>query len=109
MKMNINGYFWQIKFVEENSEKLIYKGEKCLGICYFEKQKIYINGTLEDKRLKSTIVHELVHAFIYCYDIEIPTDDPDEAEEVFCDFVGDHIGKIHKLALKIYDSYKKEW
>lgn len=109
MKININGYFWKIKFVDDDSEKLIYKGEKCLGICHFNKQKIYINGALDNKRLKSTIVHELAHAFIYCYEIMIPADDPDEAEEAFYDFAGEYIGEIHKLALRIYDSFKREW
>ena len=73
---------------------------------YFEKRRIYLDKEFSEKEFRETVVHELVHAFLRAYGIDLSS--VDDVEETVCDFVGEHIKKISKLTSKIVKAWKAE-
>ena len=61
MKIKIKGEEWKVEFVEKFSEY-----EECvLGLTKDNERKIYILKNQEEKFLKDTIAHELIHAYLF--------------------------------------------
>lgn len=107
MTVKIRGVEWTVLWVKKSSEKLFYDDTQCLGVTYFDERVIYLDRGLSGKSFEKTVVHELVHAFLYEYDIDL--EDADKAvEEIVCDFIGARIRKISKLASRIVKAWKLE-
>lgn len=107
MEIKINGLKWEVAWVKENSKKLICDDVKCLGVTYFDKNRIYLNKTLSEKEFEVTVIHELAHAFLFSNDVQLNTDD-DRVDETVCEFIEKNLKKIMKLSTKIVKAWKIE-
>lgn len=107
MELKINDLKWQVEFLNKNDKRLISDGDKCLGRTFFNDLDICLRNNMPKTLARRTVIHELVHAFLYSYNVTLPSDE-DKAEEIFCDFIGSYLSKIHRAADKIMSFYSKE-
>lgn len=101
MVFNIGNLKWSLFCVDSEDEKLVNNGTRCMGITYFSALQIYMNNSLPKDLFRQVFIHELVHAFIFTRGAHLPTEDSDEAEEFFCDFMGANLDEIHGITDKI--------
>ncbi len=93
--VKINGLKWKIFFVASESPKLTDEDNKrnILGITYFRECEIYIDKSLNKPLRRQTVIHELVHALLFSYGIDIEG----ATEENVCDLIGAHLDELVKL------------
>lgn len=99
----INGK-WKVKFMDVWSEPRNQNSDgepEYDGICSFDKQEIRIQNTLSDRRTRSVIIHELVHAYLR----ETSHNTRTLSEEEICEFFGMFGEDIMKNFKKIYENY----
>ena len=79
----INGIQWQILFVKPNSSEL-YRSDNTLtvGVTDFETRCVYLSNVLHGSFLEKVTCHELVHCFMFSYNIHISI----EQEEFMADW-----------------------
>ena len=83
-KVKIKGYEYTIiETNKERDDRLIVNNEYAIGTCHNSKQEIVLLNTVSDKRLKQTLIHELVHAFIEVHGFYNYTFN----EEAMCNFI----------------------
>lgn len=81
---NCNGIVWEIYFVNAGSRYLIRNdGSKTIGMTNGLTHTIYIANNLKGRLLETVLAHELCHAVIFSYDIELDA----ELEEWVAQFV----------------------
>ena len=93
MNIEINGYKWKVESVSGEHEKMhpdadtYYLGltEQTLGV-------IYIRNDMTKYLTRSTVIHELIHAFRLSYGYQLYT------EENVCEFFGAQGDSIIRLA-----------
>ncbi len=93
MKVLINGYPFKVKFVDGNSHKM--KPDKDhynLGLVECADGVIRIRKGMNRRITRSTVIHELTHAFIFAFGYTI------EGEEAMCDFFGSQGDDIIQMA-----------
>lgn len=82
--MIINGKRWTIKSVPGRSPKLTRSdGSITIGMTEGDTQTIYLYEGLKGRMLDKVLAHELVHAFMFSYNINIDID----FEEYMADWV----------------------
>jgi Zn-dependent peptidase ImmA (M78 family) len=70
--ININGEDWRVMLTSSNHPALLKpNGYFTLGSCDDEAKTIYLNENLNNKYLKKVLCHELVHACMYSYNIDL--------------------------------------
>lgn len=83
MKVLINGYPFKVRFVDGDSRKM--KPDKDhynLGLTEYKDGVIRIRRGMDRVVTRSTVIHELTHAFMFAFGYTI------EGEEAVCDFFG---------------------
>ena len=93
MTIKIHNYKWKVKFVPDCA----LDGTVCLGLTEYLKQTIKIRKGMSKEMTKATVIHELVHAFLFCYGLTAEAYD----EEKMCEFFGTHADEIMSLTEKI--------
>ena len=82
--IEFNNIYWNIKFVSSNHPMLVRSDKTVtIGSCDNNTRTIYINQHLQGALLKKVLCHELVHAAIFSYHINLTIDQ----EELIADFV----------------------
>ena len=82
--VNINGEDWKILLVSSNHPALMRQdGTYTLGCCDDNLKSIYVVEGLTDFYLKKVLSHELVHACMYSYNVELN----DYQEEILADLI----------------------
>ena len=82
--IEINGEAWRLVFVSYNHPILIRSnGSKTIGVCDDKSKTIYIEKGLHPTLVKKVLCHELTHAAMFSYNIEMSL----EQEELFADLV----------------------
>lgn len=94
MIIKINGLKWLVKNGNGNSAELTLNDAPCLGITKYVKCEIVIRSDLSKELYRSTVVHELVHAYAFSYGVHLIANE--ETEESICDFIGAYLDAIHK-------------
>ena len=80
--VKINGETWRIFLVSPNHPTLRRpNGSYTIGCCDDITKGIYINENINDAYLKKVLCHELVHACMYSYNVELSY----EQEELLAD------------------------
>lgn len=87
---------YKIKFFNQYEDEGIEIGD-CLGYCDYDTKTIAV---LKDKKYKETLIHELVHCFLYEMSLETKSYD-----EELVDTISAVVIKIMK-ALKVWDKWK---
>ena len=73
-----------------------------LGVCDKVTQTIYIDKTLSSHLLKEVICHELVHAFMFSYAIDLSYDE----EEIVAELMSQYGEQILEITDVIYNGIK---
>lgn len=105
MTVKINNNRWEVLWVKPHSKKLICDDVKCLGVTYFDRRRIYLKRTQSAKEFRKTVIHELTHAFLHSYGIDLESS-TESVDEVVCEFTENYFNKILKLSNKIYAAWE---
>lgn len=82
--VKINGEQWRVLLVSPIHPKLFRSDSSlALGVCDDLDKTIYINETVDDEQLKKILCHELTHAAMFSYDVELSL----EQEEILADLI----------------------
>lgn len=96
MEVMINGYPFRIEFVNGDIKKMNPDEDHYnLGLTEYCEGVISIRKGLNRPTIRSTVIHELVHAFIFAFGYTV------EGEEAMCDFFGAQADEILRLANQI--------
>lgn len=70
--ININGETWRVLVVpSDHTELYNSRGEPVWGVCDDFYKIIFLNENLDDFTLKQVLCHELVHACMFSYDVDL--------------------------------------
>ena len=100
---NINGIDWGIKLVSFNHPKLKRKdGSIALGACDNNTKLIYISESVPSYKIKKVLCHEITHAAMFSYGINITIDQ----EELLADLIATYGEEIILITNKIFKKIK---
>lgn len=101
--MIINGVRWKVRLVSPAHPMLLTPWRThALGVCDKVTQTICIDKTLSLPKIKDVLYHELVHAFVFSYDIDMSYDE----EEMVAELVSQYGEKITDKVDIIYNGIK---
>lgn len=101
----INNVEWNVKFVPPLHPMLHRSdGSVTVGMCDNETRTIYIDSTLSGKFLKKVLCHELTHAAMFSYGIELSI----EQEELLADLIATYGEEIILITNKIFKKLKEK-
>ena len=102
----INGYEWYLKFVEPYSIELQRDdGSYTPGMCDNTTKTIYIDSTLHGRFLKKVLCHEITHAAMFSYNIELSL----EQEELLANIIATYGAEIIQITDTIFKKLKEEF
>lgn len=82
--ININGEYWRVLLVSPHHPQLMRgDGSYTIGVCDDIYKTIYICEDLNSKLMKKVLCHELTHAAMFSYNVEMNL----AQEEMFADLV----------------------
>lgn len=101
---NINNEEWYIKFVPEY-HPMLYRsdGSLSVGVCDDYDKTIYINNSLNGLFLKKVLCHEITHAAMFSYDVDLT----EEQEELLADLIATYGEEIIDIANKVFKKLKE--
>lgn len=104
--LNINGQDWRIFLVSPFHPSLYRSdGSLSIGACDNDKKALYINEELPLEKLRKVLCHELTHAAIFSYDIDLNLDQ----EELLADLLATYGQEIIYTTNKIFSRLKENW
>lgn len=93
----INGECWRVLFVGGGHPALLKpNGVFAIGACDDFSKTIYLSKDLTGQKLKQVLCHEITHAIMFSYNIEMPL----PQEELFAElmaFFGEEVIKITNI------------
>ena len=104
--INFNGVEWKVFLASPNHPELMREsnGEQALGCCNNNTKCIYINEMVSDDYLKKILCHELTHAAMFSYDIELNEDQ----EEIVANLIATYGQEIIHMANVIFRRIKNQ-
>lgn len=100
---SINGIEWRLEFVLHDSDLLIRSDRsKTIGVTDNLTKTIYIDETLRGDLLKKVLCHELTHAAIFSYGVELDL----MQEELLADLIATYGQEIISITNKIFERIK---
>jgi Zn-dependent peptidase ImmA (M78 family) len=101
--IKINGERWRVRLVPPSHPILTYKtGRPAFGCCDDISKTIFINQTLPLSQIKKVLCHEMVHAAMYSYNVDLTED----TEEIVADIIATYGAEIIRLTNATYDKIK---
>lgn len=95
----INGIRWDIRLVDpRNSIFITSDNYYTIGVCDLLTKTIYLANNLEGSMLKKVLCHEVAHAAIYSYNINLSLN----KEEIIADWIATYGQEIFYITNKIY-------
>lgn len=102
--LNINGEDWKLFFTSPIHPVLIRSdGSLTIGACDNKTKSIYINETLDAHLMKKVLCHELTHAAMFSYGIELSI----EQEELLADLIATYGQEIINMTNSIFKRLKE--
>ena len=102
--MILNNIEWYIEFVSPNHPMLMRSDESyALGACDRDSHTIYINKCLTNFMLKKVLCHEITHAAMFSYNININV----EQEELIADFVATYGEEIVDITNFLFNKIRE--
>ena len=96
MKIKIHNDVWKVKLVDANAKKMNPDPDSYnFGLTEYKELLISIMEGRCASVTRSTVIHELVHAFMFSYGHTV------EGNEAMCDFFGVHADEIIDLTNRI--------
>ena len=101
--MIINGVRWGVRLVAPAHPMLLTPWRThALGVCDKTTQTIYIDKTLRPSRVKEVLCHEIVHACMFSYAVDLSY----EEEEMVAELMSKYGNEIIQLSNRIYNGIK---
>lgn len=96
----INNIYWKLALVSPDFPLLRRgSGEYSIGACDNLTRTIYINNTLNGKLLKKVLCHEIVHAAMFSYNVDLSL----EQEEILADIISTYGEEIIYVTNKVFN------
>lgn len=100
----INGEVWMVKFCHPNHPMLRRSnGSAAIGSCDNNTKSIYLNRNLNGKMLKKVLCHELTHAAMFSYNVNLSY----EQEELLADLLATYGEEIIDITDSLFDRLKE--
>lgn len=96
--ITINGEVWGIRLVPPYHPGLAAPSGPALGCCNDITKTIYLNNTLSPSEIEKVLTHEIVHAVMYSYNVDIS----DQVEEIVADIIATYGEGIISLSNTVY-------
>lgn len=104
--LNINGENWRILLVSPFHPALYRSdGSLTIGACDDETKAIYLNENLPPQKMKKVLCHELTHACMFSYNVELNIGQ----EELLADLIATYGQEIIQETNKIFNRLKEKW
>nr|DAY03329.1 MAG TPA: PORTAL PROTEIN [Caudoviricetes sp.] len=100
MRFKANNLSWNIDFVNEDKSLMNSDNGMYFGLTEYKSQQISIRTGLSKEMTRETVIHELVHCFLFSFGVCGFTS---LNEEQVCNFVGSHLDKIYDITEKVYE------
>lgn len=100
--VKINDRGWRIRLVSANHPKLLRQNTYALGSCDNNTSSIYIADNVSPNKLKQVLAHELAHAVIFSYHLDLEP----QTEELIADLIGTYGNEIIKLTNILFKKIK---
>ena len=98
--MIINGVRWRVRMVSPSHPMLLTPWmTHALGVCDKVTQTIYIDKTLKPAKVKEELCHEIVHACMFSYAVDLSYDE----EEMVAELMSKYGDEIIKWSNRIYN------
>ncbi len=95
----INNVYWKLAFVSPDFPLLRrWSGEYSIGSCDNLTRTIYINETLRGSLLKKVLCHEITHAAMFSYNVNLSI----EQQELVADLISTYGDEIIYITNKIF-------
>lgn len=96
----INNVYWKLSFVPPNFPLLQrLNGDFSIGACDNLTRTIYINETLRGNLLRKVLCHEITHAAMFSYNINLSL----EQQELIADLISTYGDEIIYITNKIFN------
>lgn len=103
---SINNIVWFIKFVEPNHITLRRSdGGYTVGVCDNQDKTIYINENLQGAFLMKVLCHEVAHAAMFSYEVELTL----EQEELLADLIATYGEEIVDITDVLFKKLKERY
>ena len=103
--ININGENWRVFLTSPFHPSLKRSdGKYTLGCCDDKTKTIYISKDVQEKYLKKVLCHELTHAAMFSYNIDLTY----EQEEVLSEIIATYGQEIVHMANVFFQKLKQE-
>ena len=103
MDFLINGQIWHLSIVPPTFPSLLtLSGDYTLGCCDSNTMTIYIADGLSDFKFRKILCHELTHAAMYSYQVELSRDQ----EELLADIISTYGYEIIYITNKVFRKIK---
>lgn len=100
----INGEWWKVVLTSTVQPKLFRSnGSLAIGSCDDESKTIYINENLSSTRMKKVLCHEITHAAMFSYNVELNI----QQEELLADLIATYGQEIIDIINKIFTRMKE--
>lgn len=101
----INNIYWKLTFVEPNFPLLRrLNGNFSIGACDNLTRTIYINNTLSEKLLRKVLCHQITHAAMFSYNVDLTI----EQQELVADLIATYGDQIIYITNKIFNKLTME-
>lgn len=95
----INGIYWKLAFVSPDFPLLMrWSGDFTIGACDNLTRTIYINETLSGSLLKKVLCHQITHAAMFSYNVDLSI----EQEQLVADLISTYGDEIVYITNKIF-------
>lgn len=103
--VKINGETWRVFLVSPNHPMLLRpNGQHTLGACNDPAKGIYIVEGLDEFKFKKVLCHELTHAAMYSYNVDLTI----EQEELLADLIATFGQEIIRETNRIFIRIKRD-
>lgn len=100
----INNVYWKLAFVNPDFPLLQrLSGEYSIGACDNLTRTIYINNTLQGDLLKKVLCHQITHAAMFSYNVDLSV----AQEELVADLISTYGEEIIYITNKIFTKLKQ--
>lgn len=100
----INGEHWKVVLCSEHHPMLIRSdGSLSVGACDDASKTIYLNGDLRGDFLKKVLCHELTHAAMFSYNVELTI----EQEELLAELIATYGEEIVNITNILFYKLKE--
>lgn len=104
MRFFIRNHLWIVFDVPRNYIKLKKQnGSYVLGATYCDERAIYMNRDLSSFKYERVLAHEITHAFIYEYGINIEREEEEKIANLFAEHGREMIAIVDNILMQIME------